>query len=387
MKFGHIPYSLIHSISLLLLLGGSCPTVAEPPRVPLKLEDIIQAGQRRQERVKSLHFVWSQRVTDAKGSRTLPKSIDPSGTVIPPRDTTYDMRPELYIDGEKMRYTHEDPQWSKTEQTFISCGYTASFDGELLKILFDKAAPDKLYPSGSIRAAKKHFSVGEIHLRPLLMTFRAADPKMRPLDLSQMELSGRLMRIQGHTCSEMQLQQPASTGVSQLWVDPSRHFVIPRYVVTNKGKVIYQIDVDFIEDAQAGWVPSSWKVVANLPSGEMRSSARSKIIKYEINPAIPANHFDIAFPLGAHMENFVTGETYIIKKDGSKRQIERAELGLTYEQLDSSRPGELVGQSPSFFEGWGVWLLGAILGGSMLAFVWLCYRRFRLRRAGTSQVG
>lgn len=352
----------------------------------VKLEDVIQAGQRRQERVKSLHFIWSQRITDAKGSHTLPRAIDPSGTVVPPRDVTYDMRPELFIDGEKMRYAHEDPQWSKDEQAFIHCSYSATFDGKLLKMLYERGAPDKPYPCGTIRAAEKHFSVNEIYLYPLLMTFRAADPKVRPFDISQMSFSGKQMRIQGHACPEIQLQYPAGTGENHLWVDPSRDFVVPRYVVTSKGKVVYQIDVDYIADQQAGWLPSGWNIVIQFPNGGMRSAIRSKVIESEINSPIPADQFDITFPLGAHVENFVTGDTYIIKKDGSKRPVQREEIGLTYQQLESSRPGELVDHRPRLFRLWWGWILTIGLGAIMLAFCRLWYKRIRLRRAGSSQV-
>ncbi len=345
----------------------------------VKMEDILQAAQRRQGRVQSLHFAWTEQVTDGKDSRTPPPSpLHPGRGMIPPRDVTYDEQEELWIDGEKMRYAESHHEWVGEKQAMVSFPQVAAFDGKLLKTLFERGGPGKEHPCGTIEAKERHFDVGSVFLLPLLMTFRASHPHMRPLDIGHGALTGKRVPIEGRVCYEALFRHSDIAEMEYVWVDPSRDFVISRYVVTHDGKLTCQVNIRYAEDAQAGWIPADWDIATQFPDGRFRMSARAKVVQYEINPSIPADQFDIDFPRGARMTNFVTGEKYIIKADGTIRPIVRGELPLAYEQLIASEPGELLGEKPSFFGRWWVWLLAALGFGSLgLAY---CWRRLQARQ-------
>ena len=122
-----------------------------------------------------------------------------------------------------------------------------------------------------------------------------------------------------------------------------------------------------------------------FPDGRLRNSAKSTVTQQDINQSIPADQFDIVFPHGTYLMNFVTGENYIIKSDGDKRPVQNEELRLTYEQLNSSEPGELAGQKPPFFRRWWAWLLAVTLVGILLIFYRVWRKQLHLRRHGPSQ--
>jgi hypothetical protein len=385
MRKAYLTLPGIVCLAIAWLLSETGVVTAQVPGV-MKLEDIVQEAQRRQDKVRSLHFRWTQHQTDAKGSRTLPPPLSPPGEVIPPRDVTYDVHPEVWIDGSKMRFAYENHQWFKEEQAMLPCPYVGTFDGKLLKTLDANGGSGKPYPVGSIQAEQRHFDVGSVHLMPLLMTFRAADPNMRPFDISQMTTTGKQAPIDGRLCRELQLELPATAVVYHLWVDPSRDFVICRYTQTNNRKLVYQVNVRFTDDPQAGWAPSAWDVVSQFPDGALEMSSREEVDEHEINPSISADQFDIVFPPGTALSDLVAKRNYIIKPDGSERTIRPNEAGLSYKELLASGPGEITGERPGFLGRWWVWILAAGIGCSLALYSWAWYKGFARPRRGKLRI-
>jgi hypothetical protein len=371
--------------ALSLVAGAGFDGAQGPPG--LKLEDVLQAAQRRQERVRSLHFAWTQRTTDGKGSRTLPPQLqrNRSGEVIPPRDVSYDTHMELWIDGEKMRFAFDDYEWDSKEQACLPCPYVGTFDGKLRKSLHENGGPGRPYPDGYVQAAERDDDAMNLSLLPLLMTYRAADPKMRgEHDLSQMTLTGRQMTIAGHVCRELQLQHPASSLVDQLWVDPARDCNILRYVKMVGQRLGYQINVRYSEDPAAGWAPSGWDFVCTLNDGKLQAAGRVEAVEREINLAISPDTFDIVFPRGTSVVDLAAGRDYIIKPDGTERVIRKEESGLTYDEVLASDSGASSKVEAPFLARWWPQFLAAGIVVALLAFFGVHYRRRRLsqRRIG-----
>jgi hypothetical protein len=104
-----------------------------------------------------------------------------------------------------------------------------------------------------------------------------------------------------------------------------------------------QLDVDYVQDPQYGWVPTSWKYVLMDPTkayDQIARSFHSTVTAWEVNIPIDPSEFELAFPVGTRVSepNSPTPE-YIVTKDGKKRIIPPEDIGATYEQLLNSEPG------------------------------------------------
>ncbi len=373
-------------VSALALLS-ECNNLSAQSQATAKMEDIIQASRIRQERTRSLYINLTQRITDAKGSRSLPKELSPQGKeeTIPPRDITYDSHTQLWIDGEKIRYAFDNHQWSREEQNLIPLPMITTFDGKLLKMLFTKTGPDKPHPSGSIEKKSRHYVSDVVYLRPIFMTFRALDSKMLAFDMKQMTLTGRRLQIGNHNCLELQSQDPTAGAVYYQWVDPSRDFVIPRFMETVGGKLSYQIDVQYRRDNEVGWVPFEWNCIVQFKEGRLRHSVRSKVTVIEVNSSIPKEQFDISFPPGAFIRDFENGESFsLIKENGDKRYLSDNELGIPYQQLISSDPDDFTAQSTTFIKRWWRWISGISLGGLLIVACYVWRKRIKRRRGAST---
>jgi hypothetical protein len=342
----------------------------------VKLEDVLRATRERQERVHSLHFRWKMLTTYGKGSQTLPPPFNPTGELTPPHDVTYESASELWLDGEKMRYLQDLYQWSKEKQTMLPWPMVGVNDGKTTKELQERGREDKNFPLGWVRAEKRYWMTMSVEGYPLFMTFRACEQRLAVNDISQMVLTGRQAPIDGHLCCELQLKHPGTSTLDHLWVDPSRDFVITRYLQTDNGKFISQTDVRFVEDPEAGWVPSAWDVVARFPDGKLQLSEEAQVLEHQINPALDADLFDIDFPRGTVVNDEPAKKLYIIKPDGSQRVWAKEEWGLSYQDALASEPGEMAGTGPSFLARWG----RLVLMGAGIVLVGYCCFRYKRQR-------
>jgi hypothetical protein len=160
-------------------------------------------------------------------------------------------------------------------------------------------------------------------------------------DISQMDATGREAEIQNRQGQELALRYPASALVDHVWVDPHRDFALLRYETTDNGKLMFQVSIGYQRDPQGEWVPSGWDIVTQNLDGGLQMSTQSKVVEYALNPAVPADRFDITFPPGTDMRDFAKGRDYIVT-DRGERPITPKERGhLSYEQIVSSDRGSL----------------------------------------------
>src|SRR5260370_21406575 len=125
----------------------------------ISIEEVVKAGERRQEKVRAARFSWTAHVTDTKGSRSPPAGsrLNPEGKVIPPRDATYDMNLSLSFDGERIRFAYDNCIWSEAKQTMVPCPYVSVYDGkDVAKTLRAPASPDVEWPQGEVQREKRH---------------------------------------------------------------------------------------------------------------------------------------------------------------------------------------------------------------------------------------
>jgi hypothetical protein len=373
----------------LLLLGWwvGAPALPEASgQSPVRVEEVLQAAKRRQEQARSARFSWTAQVTDTRGSRSLPQGhLNPEGKIIPPKDATYDMTLSLSFDGERIRFASDNYTWSEAKQMMVPCPYVSVFNGkDVSKTLRTPASPRVEWPQGEVQRETRHGETKVWSLAPVLMTFRPLTQAMSMYSLPEMSATGRTAQIGGRTCQELRLQRPGGGGSYSAWVDPGRDFLIARHSYEFRGKTLVRLDVRYRQQPGAGWVPEEWNEVYMDDEGKLRTSVKSKLLEATINPELPPEEFEVTFPPGTLVLDFVEHREYLVRADGSERKILEEEKSAPYERLAATDTGGAV-DGPHRRSYWTWVTISALIGGglALLALVW---RKRRARRTGLTSV-
>jgi hypothetical protein len=356
-----------------------------PGQTAVTLETIAKAWQDRQGRVRSFRFVWTERQTNTKGFVTnlvdeperLKQMGIPPGSVVPPEDVTFEVPSSICIDGNKVRYTRDDRQWSAKEKAYVLQPYMTVFNGELGKTFHSKGASYAPWPQALIQG--RFPDARALYLSPLFMTFRACAPEFRSFDIQTLVLTGRRAVIDGKSCLEVERQ--LGSYVERVWIDPSRDYVVVRALSSNTEHPRTKIDIAYRKDADSGWVPEKWDILMFYASGKLQQSMRAKVTSYQINPPVELSEFDIEFPAGTRVKDIRDPNSpvdYIVKENDKKRMILPEEIGATYEQMIRSEPGQALGKRPQSFPFWSVALacvVAAMAGGLLLWRKWPLRKR------------
>jgi hypothetical protein len=124
-----------------------------------------------------------------------------------------------------------------------------------------------------------------------------------------------------------------------VWIDPERDFVPTRYHRIVRGVTVQAFDIQYIHDAQHGWVPSAWTVARNDRTGNPFAIINMNMKLYRINLPIGDEAFVSGFEPGTWVNDEIDRETYIILKNGARRPIKRGEYnGRNYKQLLEQDP-------------------------------------------------
>ena len=116
-------------------------------------------------------------------------------------------------------------------------------------------------------------------------------------------------------------------------------FMPVRYITYRDGAINRQADISYSEDEEYGWVPSSWHVALLTREGAIWMSYSGKVTDYALNEEIPAEAFDIEFPSGAYVRDYVADKRYLVREDGRQRPLMPGELSPTnYQELLHSEP-------------------------------------------------
>jgi hypothetical protein len=360
----------------------------------ITIEKIAKIWRDRQERLKSVQLTWTERETVPKGAvssfllsalgaddatrRMKDMGIEP-GEVIPPIDTTFDVAVSLSLDGEKVRHVRDDQQWSAKAKSFVAQPETTVFDGATGKTFRPVAATWMSWPSGIVKARNPIGS--SLYLSPVMMSFRPFHTEMRLFDVESLVLTGRRAMVDGNWCLEA--LQRMQTYEQRVWLDPSRDFVMVRFLSTQKERLTRKIDVRYRQHSPSLWLPDSWEIVMFHPDGKLERSMRGTLASCEINLPLEAQEFEIEFPAGTRVVDLSDPKhetDYIVREGGAKRMILPGEIGATYEQIINSRPGEALGKGKSSLLSLG--FLGAA-AVAIVATVCLLWRRGVFRKRPT----
>lgn len=365
-----------------LLIGiAVVPSIAHAQEKGTK-EAIVKAWKERQERIKSATFEWVEERTDTAGSIKL-RTIEPKlrhlkDKVIPPKDTTTSARSAASLSGNKLRYEYTTSHWYPSKEGYADVSYLAVFDGRTSAILHGPS-PEREWHQGQIRNEVHHVDSHNLHLQPVLMTFRAMTPWLRVHDIANFELTGVRTKIGEINCLE--LAQSISVDLeNRMWVDPSRDFVLTRCMTLRQGKVVNQLDVRYESGADKESLPKTWSVTFNRPDGTLLRFYDARLVSCELNASVPGEKFEIVFPLGTRVDDEKEKREWIVMPDGSgDRPVAKSEARLSYNQLVGRDPGTL---EPASRSSHNVWFVASSLALTVagLAAILLVYRRVVVQR-------
>lgn len=298
-----------------------------------ELRAIIEAWDHRQNEIKTLQFSWSG-VQFQKGVAALPPGLK-RGSV--PPDTSFETRTTFVMDASgRVRLDYEGKAWSDERSAYISAETNDVFDGELRHTFFPKGGD---FPNAHITAKQASVTAKDVRLFPIRLVYRAFDPVIGVVeDQARLTLTETKSVVDGHSC--LVLRHPGDWFDHTIWVDRDRSFVPLRYVRSRKGVVRTQVEISYSQDKEYGWVPTSWNIATlHEKTHSIQSSWSATVTQYTFNQPIPDATFQLTYPPGTWVHNYVTDEEYIVREGGDVRPILPGEFdGSNYEQLLHSDP-------------------------------------------------
>jgi hypothetical protein len=343
----------------------------------------------RQERIRSIRIAWTEHSTVEKGAWMDPE-IDPEVKrrglgPMPPTDVSFEGNVLVALDGNLMRYELQDCEWSVKEGRLVPRREISTYDGNVATLYCP--VDSNPYPQAGLTGRQSNEEFANVTIRPLLLFCRPlANECLKSTSLSGYSVATEAAVVAGRRCVLLEWGSAGrfsgGPGVS-LWVDPERDGVVARYAVGGRDpsgalRLRYQADVSYRKDDTHGWVPTGW----NSTETEMHKIYRKvEVTQLSINPTIDPSEFSqTEFAPGTWVFDRRSDQHWLVRKDGSKRPIAQDELGLPYERLLNSDPGESLAPEPTRSRGWFLTINLLVL---FSAFGFLIYRlslrRFRKR--------
>jgi hypothetical protein len=216
------------------------------------------------------------------------------------------------------------------------------------------------YPRGTIR---RELPSGE-------RTTKAADARAVSDDLQDLSLVGAILALCPlHSCGIVRLDQcevaaepaladgnqcvvvtdlsPAAQTDSKsrrtFWLDPKQDFSIRRFIAhASTGGT--QVDIRYRRDDRLGWIPTEWTVSSfGEENGGRLDAARIVVMKLESRGALTDEESTVRFPTGTWVIDDPAAKQYILRPEGSRRDIRLLEFDWlpTYAELSATEPGQV----------------------------------------------
>jgi hypothetical protein len=336
-----------------VLFGVCCfgCIVAGTRAAEVDVERILASWKNRQQQTGSLRFSWTEQQTYARGSELsleMPERMNPGRKVIPPEDLVVSVPFQLSLDGDKMRYAYDGHLWYHKDGKQYPQRYVSVFDGSTSKEHWPSTPSG--YDQGIVRREKYNLAFGNLHVTPVLATYRPLDSRtrlFRSFSPGEYTVSAQPGLVQGCSCVILtEKPKRADDMVRSLWIDPARHLIL-RYGTSRQGRVLDQTDIDYRDDGKGGWVPSAWEIARTdlFHADRLRMAYKATVTDYAVNQPVDPADFQLEFPPGT----WVTDETiqsegrastdYLVRPGGKNRMIVNTDMGATYEQLLNSESG------------------------------------------------
>jgi hypothetical protein len=280
------------------------PAIDRSKPVPSR-DEVLRAWQARQDKFKTLKFVWTEQQTRAVGWLPNARFPERDRLAIPALlvERTYSVSKSLTVDGNKMRYSFELDRKEEPDGIRVkpsgnaradglgvrrNYSYVSVFDGQTGKTSITSLIES---PPPAVRPGTTNVDAQNLDTRAILMLVRPLDPVMGHLLVDRAVTNEARIFYKGRSTFMFEERHDPSGWKTLLWVEPERDFLVSRYDVLFEQKLIAQIDIDYVQDAQWGWIPNKWQVTEMLADASRRVVAEATVSSYTINQPIAAGEF------------------------------------------------------------------------------------------------
>jgi hypothetical protein len=237
------------------------------------------------------------------------------------------------MSGAKISLQSISELWDSSLQSIYQQSDWETFDGAISKKLWIGGKIVKT-PTAHVRDDPQ---LGEelsknTHYAPVSLSFYPGEMlKRKEFDLSQMTVSDERTVHQGRECIEVAIRRPNGSSCN-VCVDPSRGFVPVKYVEwRRRGVMRHDIEIEYAENQDRVWAISSW--VSKLyglygDDNKVDVTLTGTVTSTATNEQLKDDAFDIAFPVGTRISDFLNGATkgYIQEANGVRREITQRDV-------------------------------------------------------------
>lgn len=377
------------------------------------LSEILAIWQNRQKSIRNLNvvweidrgqpqFVWSTYQTD-DGSPTRAASSDQHRLSLSEGKVRFEsprwhQEPQLEFSGysqvrhkglsgsdnskafalaREQGFSEDHPQLRQPHQL------TSLFDGRRLTDYFHAAAGGTDFVRLSVVAQiskGRHPWVAQSLYRPLLLAMRPFGLEQNLISPSAFQLIQTDARLRGRSC--VVLEYPGPSGMSgRCWVDPQHDASILRNLLLREGKIMEQVDIQYQNTPEHGWMPESWTLILKSHFEDYPGRRRSlqfvhcENVELEIPEQINPDAFQLTYSPGTYVIDEIQKRNSLIQENGKPRPLAIHEIAQLDLLNQFGRPDQ---------GGLPLWLLISVV---LLAAVGLIYlkRRFSPRKRISTQ--
>jgi hypothetical protein len=334
-------------IAVITLLLALAQHAASAGRSGDARQDLLDAWEKRQTAVHSFDFTIADDVYGAAHTVEALQSDDSRvrGTKKAP-EVTFSGRQRLAMaDDWHFREERDELVWSSRQNKHIAQTAVLVYDGKVRKTFFPESGLGHRVAfimngeDPGLNAVRGLFITGDLH--PLLLIYRPLHANMRYFDRTNCKIEGT-EGVEGANCVIVEQDDPHISHCElRVWADPSKDFLPVRFQESRAGRVQRSVDFHYEKTDKNGWVPSGW-TSGQWNGAQLTSSHTVKVVRYELNTALPDSTFDIgALPPDTYVRNLLTKEDYILREDGSRREVLDGEYnGDNYQTLlNTDTPG------------------------------------------------
>lgn len=299
------------TITTVLMHGGKVsaqvfpanPELDRSRAVPSK-DAVIAAWRKRQDAVRTFRFAWTEQQTHPSGWLPNPRYPQREWVDVPKlfKDRTFTVFKTLAVDGFKMRYSYALDRKPEPDGVRIvspqgdhsglgdgaNYSYLSVFDGQMGRV---RVSSLKESPPPVVSQSMVNVDAQNLDTRAILMALRPLDPVMGHLLLDRAVTNQTRSFYKGRSTFLLEERRDPSGWKTILRIEPEREFLVLQYLVAFQERLIAEVNIDYVEDAQWGWVPSGWRVSQMLDDGSTRLLADARVSTYSINQPIASEEF------------------------------------------------------------------------------------------------
>jgi hypothetical protein len=340
---------------------------------PVTLDTVINSWKDREARAKAIDFV-------AVGTEFRPQTTISATTLkmmgiptaekdISVPDTSFNISLRIAVNGnQRARLDYDGKSFVSKGNGYLDQRQIETWVNSVQKVLFLSGQQD--FPNAHISMNANCPPARRPRALPIMMVYRSLDNKIGVFDSNKLQLMKDKSIVDGQLCLILKDDE------SKLWIDPAKDYVPIRYQMIRRANIARSIDIKYITDSQHGWVPKSWKQVELGADGIIQDSVTVDISAYKISDEISDETFEVSYPPGTWVRDYIRDESYILREDGSRRMVLKSEDGKDYEDLVRPNPPNLTLRHSYWIAVVGIFLLAV--------FVAVLIFRILKRRRGTS---